>query len=130
MANVLRVLVADDNTAVSDVLAALIRCEAGLDVLATVASADDAIALAESGAPDVAVVDVRMPGGGAYAMRGIKRVSPGTRIIAYSGTSDLLVQREVFAAGASDYVLKSSSPDKILAAIRRQDRERTTGPPS
>ncbi len=126
----LSVLVADDNAAVSDVLATLIRAEAGLDVLATVASADDAIALAESGAPDVAVVDVRMPGGGAHAMREIKRVSPATRIIAYSGASDLLIQREMLAAGASEYVLKGSSPDKILAAIRRHDPERSTAPPA
>ena len=70
-------------------------------------------------APDVALVDVRMPGGGASAARGIKARSPGTRVLAFSAHDDALTMRQMFEAGADGYVVKGSPVAEIIAAISR-----------
>lgn len=115
----LRVLIAEDNVAVSGALAALIRSEPRLELVDTVADAAAAIAQAGVELPDVAIVDVRMPGGGAWATREIRRVSPATSVIAFSGTNDPLTVSDMLAAGASTFVVKGSSTETIVASIEQ-----------
>jgi DNA-binding NarL/FixJ family response regulator len=115
----IRVLIAEDDAAVSHVLAALIRIEPGLELVDAVVNADAAIALAGAELPDVAIVDVRMPGGGAWATREIRHVSPGTSVIAFSGTDDPASVNEMLAAGAAAYLVKGSSTDTVIAAIEQ-----------
>lgn len=126
MTELLRVLIAEDDFAVSGALAALIRSEPRLEFVDAVADADAAIALAGAERPDVAIVDVRMPGGGAWATREIRRVSPDTSVIAFSGTNDPLIVNEMLAAGASAYVVKGSSTETIVTSIEQAG---TAGPP-
>ena len=59
----IRVLVADDEEGVRDVLGAVIASDPALTLIGSAAEADSAIALATEEQPDVALVDVRMPGG-------------------------------------------------------------------
>ena len=70
--------------------------------------ADQAILVGGARAPDVAVVDVRMPGGGAGATRGIKLRSPHTGVIAFSAHDDPLTRQEMLDAGADGYLVKGS----------------------
>lgn len=78
------------------------------------------IELAGTLAPDVAVIDVRMPeGGGAAAARGIRQVSPSTRIVALSAYEDRTTVLEMLRAGAVGYVVKGTSPREIVEAINR-----------
>ncbi len=114
-----RVLIAEDNLSVNRALASLILSEPGLELVAAVADAAAAIAAAAAERPDVAIVDVRMPGGGAQAAREIRRVSPGTSVIGFSGTNDAATVREMHAAGASGYVVKGASTAALLAAIEQ-----------
>ena len=80
----IRVLVAEDEPSVRAALVALIQAEPSLELVGEAAAAPEAIALATKHQPDVAVIDVRMPGGGgAAAVRGIKRKSPDTRMPAF-----------------------------------------------
>lgn len=114
----MRVLLAEDDAVIGFVLGALIESEPDLELVGTVADAEAAIASAASVTPDVAIVDVRMPGGGARAAREISRVSPTTRILAFSGATDPLVVQEMMDAGASRYIVKGTDPEMILSAIR------------
>jgi EAL domain-containing protein (putative c-di-GMP-specific phosphodiesterase class I) len=68
--------------------------------------------------PDVALVDVRMPGGGGpTAARAIRQRCPGTRVMALSASDDRATVLEMLEAGAIGYLLKGSSIDQILEAV-------------
>ena len=70
--------------------------------------------------PDVALLDVRMPGGGgSRAAREIRRRSPETRIVAFSATTDPRTVASMVRAGAVGYVGKDQPGDEVLRAIHR-----------
>jgi EAL domain-containing protein (putative c-di-GMP-specific phosphodiesterase class I) len=82
--------------------------------------AEEAIALAETIRPDVAIVDVKMPaGGGPRAARGIMQASPDTRVIALSAHEDRETVLEMLRAGAVSYLVKGTAPDEIVRSIGR-----------
>jgi EAL domain-containing protein (putative c-di-GMP-specific phosphodiesterase class I)/ActR/RegA family two-component response regulator len=113
------VLLADDDSAIRDVLKALIASEPALELTDAVGTAAAAIEAARRRPPTVALVDVRMPGGGAMATRGIKQCSPDTRVLALSVHEDRVHVLEMLEAGADGYLVKGSSIDAIAAGITR-----------
>jgi EAL domain-containing protein (putative c-di-GMP-specific phosphodiesterase class I)/DNA-binding NarL/FixJ family response regulator len=116
----IRVLIADDDPGVLDTLGRLIGAEQWMDLVGSASDADGAAALARSLQPDIAVVDVRMPGGGGpRAAREIRACSPQTRVVALSAFDDPEVVLEMLEAGAVGYMVKDASGDEILACIRR-----------
>jgi EAL domain-containing protein (putative c-di-GMP-specific phosphodiesterase class I)/DNA-binding NarL/FixJ family response regulator len=116
----IRVLIADDDPGILDSLGRLIGAEESMDLVGTAADADEAASLAATLHPDVAVVDVRMPGGGgSRAAREIRACSPETRIVALSAFDDPDVVLGMLEAGALGYMVKDASGDEILACIRR-----------
>jgi EAL domain-containing protein (putative c-di-GMP-specific phosphodiesterase class I)/DNA-binding NarL/FixJ family response regulator len=118
--NPIRVLVADDEDSVLAVLESLIESDPGLDLVGMVKDAEAAIDAAEHEQPDVALVDVRMPGGGGVrAAREIRRRCPATRVIALSAFEDRETVLAMLRAGALAYVAKGDSTREILRAIRR-----------
>ena len=110
---------ADDNALVRDLLHAVLGRSRDFEVVVAVADASGAIAAAGEHHPDIALVDVRMPGGGPAAARGIRKASPGTRIIALSSYDDAVSVRLMLAAGAVSYVVKGTPPDELLDVMRR-----------
>ncbi len=116
-------LVAEDEAPLRAALCDLIAWADGLEVAGVAADADEAIACATGTQPDVALLDVRMPGGGGpRAARVIATVSPATRSVAISAYDDRSTVFEMLAAGAVGYVVKGESPDEILEAVRRAAR--------
>jgi EAL domain-containing protein (putative c-di-GMP-specific phosphodiesterase class I)/CheY-like chemotaxis protein len=115
----IRVLIAEDETEVREALASLIGSEPALELTDAVADAEGAIEAATRHRPAVALLDVRMPGGGAMAARGIKHGSPGTSVLALSGSHDRAMVLEMLEAGADGYLVKGDAPDAIIAAIKR-----------
>jgi PAS domain S-box-containing protein len=115
----IRVLVAEDEQPLRDAICDLVAGEAGMDVIGAAASAQEAIELAHATTPDVALVDVRMPGGGPEASRGIRERSPETRVLALSAYDDQATVLEMLSAGAVGYLVKGTSPVEIVDAIRR-----------
>jgi EAL domain-containing protein (putative c-di-GMP-specific phosphodiesterase class I) len=116
----IRVLIADDEQSVLDVLTALMDAESDLEVAASARDAETAIQLAMREQPDVAVLDVRMPGGGGpRAAREILRRSPDSRVIALSAHEEIDSVLEMLRAGALGYVVKGDSTDAIVKAIHR-----------
>jgi PAS domain S-box-containing protein len=117
------VLVADDDAAVRQALADLISDEPGLRLVAVASSADEAIQLAAEHQPAVAVLDVRMPGGGGpRAAEGIRVCSPQTRILALSAHEEKASVYEMLSVGASGYLVKGSSDKELVDAIYRATR--------
>ena len=115
-----RVLVADDDSSVVDVLRALIHSQEDLRFIGAANDTEHAIALAVREQPDVALLDVRMPGGGGVrAAREISRRCPGTRVIALTAHEDEATVIAMMAAGANAYVPKGESTERILREIHR-----------
>ena len=119
----IRVLVADDDPLIRGAVADILGSEPDIDLVGVASDALEAIAIAEAADPDVALVDVRMPGGGGPgAAVGIHEASPATRVVAYSVYDDSTSIREMIHAGAIGYVVKGASLDEVLEAIRRASR--------
>jgi len=116
----IRVLIAEDEAAVREALAELVSSDPDMDVVGTACDADQAIEVARSERPDVALVDVKMPsGGGPRAARGIRRESPQTHVVALSAYNDRRTVLEMLRAGVVGYIVKGTSADEILYTIRR-----------
>lgn len=115
----IRVLIAEDDAAVRGALSDIIRTEGTLELAAAVADGEQAIDAAAREQPHVALLDVRMPGGGAVAVRGIKRVSPDTSVLALSAHDDRATVLEMLEAGVSGYLVKGSSISVIIDSIER-----------
>jgi EAL domain-containing protein (putative c-di-GMP-specific phosphodiesterase class I)/FixJ family two-component response regulator len=116
----IRVLIAEDDRAVRDALASLIESEPGMALVGAAANADEVIDLAGRIQPDVALLDVRMPGGGgARAARELRVCSPETRVIALSGSDDHSSVLEMLEAGCVGYLVKGGPIQLILDTIHR-----------
>jgi len=113
------VLLADDQALVRGGLRLIVDAEPDLQVVGEAADGAEAVALAETLAPDVVLMDIRMPvlDGIAATQRLLHRV-PATRVIMLT-TFDLdEYVVEAFRAGASGFVLKTAPPGQLVAAIR------------
>ncbi|MET8998817.1 response regulator transcription factor [Amycolatopsis sp. Hca4] len=116
----LRVLISDDDVMIRDVLKEVLDAEPDIAVVAVAGDADEAIRLAERHRPAVAVLDVRMPGGGgARAAREIARCSPHTAILAFSAYADRASIAGLAAAGVTEYLVKGAPNTAIVEAVRR-----------
>ncbi len=109
-----RVLVADDDDNVRSALEQLIDGSPGFEVIGCAAETNEAIALAATHYPDVAVLDISMPGGGGLrAAAEICQLSPDTKIVALSARSDSGSKSAMGAAGAVRYVVKGDDVDLL-----------------
>lgn len=113
------VLLADDHAVVRETLAQWLATESDMAVVGTVGNGEDAVAESARLEPDVAVLDVDMPGVLAFeAAARIAAEVPRTRILFLSGfTHDRYIE-QALAVKASGYVSKSEPPASIAAAIR------------
>jgi DNA-binding NarL/FixJ family response regulator len=115
----IRVLVAEDAPVVRTALAALISADPALELVGMAEDAVEAIELARATRPDVAIIDVKMPGGGgSRATREILWHSPETRVLALSARAERDCVLEMRAAGAACYMLKGMPAQQILRTIR------------
>ena len=120
----LRVIVADDDPMIRMALSEVLAAEADLDVVAVAEDADQAIELAAAHTPDVAVLDVRMPGGGGpRAAREIRIRSPRTQLLAFSAYDDSGAAEELKRIGVREYLIKGITNKEIVAAVRRAGAE-------
>ncbi len=114
----IRCVVADDHPPVLDALVQVLEAS-GIDVVGTARSGEEAVALVSRLRPDVALLDVRLPGlSGVDALRRIALVAPDVRVCLYTGYSDPALLREGLAAEAAAVVLKESPVEEIVHAVR------------
>jgi PAS domain S-box-containing protein len=123
------VLVAEDDGRLRTAICDLVSRAEGLELVAVAADADEAIERARALAPEVALLDVRMPGGGGLrAAREISVISPATRSIALAASHDRSDVLGMLRAGTVGYVLKGGLPEEVVEAIRRAARGQSSLP--
>ncbi|MFI7051317.1 response regulator [Streptosporangium canum] len=115
----IRVTVADDQAVVRMGITAVLGAEPDITVVGQAADGDTAVAQAASLRPDVAVLDIRMPGAdGLTATRRITAEVPGTKVVVLTTFG---LDEYVFAAlraGAAGFLLKDADPERIIDAVR------------
>ena len=116
----IRLLLADDQALVRGALAALLDLEPDLSVVAEVASGDAVVAAAQEHHPDVALLDVEMPGmDGIEATRALKRALPATRVLMVTTFGRPGYLRRALQAGADGFVVKDTPARQLADAVRR-----------
>lgn len=119
----LRVLLVDDHRIVRKGVRALLTSRFDIDVVGEAASGEEAMEQVSQLNPHVVLMDVDMPGiGGIEATRRITSLHPDLRVIGLSLHEEEGVIDAMFEAGASRYVLKDASPEKLMGAIRSLQR--------
>src|SRR5262245_1548482 len=114
----IRVLIADDHTIVRQGLRAILVRE-GFEIVAEAATGRDALRLAETHHPEVAMLDLAMPGlNGVDAAREIMRSSPGTRTLLLTQHSEEPYITAAMKAGIHGYVLTSQAASDLVDALR------------
>jgi len=116
---VLRIVIADDHEIVRQGVKNLVENEADLEVCGEATIGRDAVDLVTKLKPDVAILDISMPGlNGIDAARQILKVQPKTKILMFTMHEAEQLVHEVFNAGAHGYLLKSDAGRHLIAAIR------------
>jgi two-component system response regulator DesR len=116
----IRVLLAEDQAMVRGALAALLRLEEDIEVVAEVARGDEVLPAALKTLPDVALLDIEMPGGGGLnAAQRLHERLPSCRIVILTtfGRSGYL--RRAMESGAVGFLLKDAPAAELAIAIRR-----------
>jgi DNA-binding NarL/FixJ family response regulator len=114
----LRILLADDHDVVRHGLRSLLEAQEGWQVCAEALNGRDAVELAGKFLPDIAILDVSMPSlNGLDATRIIRKASPKTEVLIFTMHESEQLIREVLAAGAKGYLLKSDAARSVVAAV-------------
>lgn len=115
----IRVLLAEDQTMVREALASLLSLEEDIQVVAEVARGDDVLSVALESEPDVALLDIEMPGcDGLLAARELHERLPACKVVILTtfGRSGYL--RRAIESGAVGFLLKDSPAAELAVAIR------------
>lgn len=116
----IRVLIAEDQAMVRGALRALLAMEDDIQVVGEVARADELLAAAMSSKPDVALVDIEMPGGdGITAAAALSEKLPHCRSLILTTFGRPGYLRRAMATGAFGFLLKDAPPEQLAHAIRR-----------
>ena len=116
----IRVLLAEDQAMVRGALAALLSREADIEVVAEVARGDTVVETALAARPDVALLDIEMPGGGGLmAAQALRTALPSCRVVILTtfGRSGYL--RRAMESGAVGFLLKDEPAKALAVALRR-----------
>jgi DNA-binding NarL/FixJ family response regulator len=116
---VIRVLVADDQSAVRGGFAALIAAEEEMEIAGEAGNGREAVDLARRVFPHIVLMDIRMPVlDGIEATRRIVRAQPATRVLILTTFGLDTYVYDALRAGASGFMLKDAPPEEIAAAVR------------
>lgn len=114
------IILADDHQVIREALRLLLETQADLQVVGETGDGLTAMQLTEQHRPDVLIVDMMMPGlSGLEVARRTKRVSPVTKVIVLSMYDTESYVVESLQAGVAGYVLKQSSSQELVFAIRQ-----------
>jgi two-component system response regulator DesR len=127
---VIRVLIAEDQAMVRGALRALLAMEDDIEVVAEVSRADELLARALESKPDVALVDIEMPGGdGITAAAALHEKLPQCRSLILTTFAKPGFLRRAMATGSFGFLIKDAPPEQLAHAIRRTARgERVVDP--
>ena len=112
----MRVLVADDQSHVRSALRLLLAQEPGITVVSEAADVEQALRMAAEQCPDLVLLDWELPGQNSTTLlHALRAVQPGSRVIALSGRPE--ARQAALDAGADGFVSKGDPPERLLAAV-------------
>jgi two-component system response regulator DesR len=116
----IRVMLADDQALVRGALASLLALEADIEVVAELGTGEDVLTAAKEVAPDVALLDVQMPGpDGLTVAAELRTALPACRVLICTAFGRPGYLSRAMSAGAAGFVVKDSPPEQLTDAIRR-----------
>jgi two-component system, NarL family, response regulator NreC len=122
----IRVLIADDHAVLRAGLRMLLSAQPDIDIVGEAANGVEATRQASALRPDVALLDLSMPGPRSGAViREVLRVSPETRVLILTMHDDAAYMRAAMAAGASGFLVKKAADSDLISAIRAVHAGRT-----
>lgn len=114
----IRVVVADDHPMFRAGVVASLSAVPDIEVVAQAEDARSALAQARDLLPDIALLDINMPGGGLEAARDITAACPATRVVMLTVSEDEDDLLAAMKAGASGYVLKGAGASELVSVLR------------
>ena len=119
MTHRIKVVLAEDGDVLRRSLADSLREQPDIQVLDEAADGEELVALCRETPPDVAVVDIRMPGmDGVAACKILRSELPEVRLLILTTFDDDEYLREMFGLGVDGYLLKTGSPPRLAEAVR------------
>lgn len=116
----IKVLLADDQALVRGALAAMLGLESDIEVVAQVGSGAEVLPAALVAQPDVALLDVQMPGGdGLDAAAALRKALPACRVVVLTTFGRPGYLARAMRAGAAGFVVKDAPPEQLVDAVRR-----------
>lgn len=126
----MRLVLIDDHPLFRAGVARILSTEPDLSVVGEGSSAEEAIELVASLAPDILLLDIDIPGNGISSLRAIRNASPSTRVILLTAAVSEQLLAEGFRAGAKGYVLKGVPARELASIIRSVYAGQGYAPPS
>ncbi len=116
----IKILIADDHAVVREGTRQILEREPDLDIVAEAVDGEEAVKLAGSSRPDVAIIDIAMPGiDGIEATRQIKELYPAVTVLILTAYDDDQFIFGLIEAGAAGYLLKSVRGKELIDAVRQ-----------
>lgn len=116
----IRVLLAEDQSMVRGALAALLALEGDVEIVAEVARGDEVVPAAEASQPDVALLDIEMPGiDGLEAAAALRERLPSCRVLILTTFGRPGYLRRAMESGVAGFVIKDAPAAELAGAIRR-----------
>lgn len=116
--NRIRVVVADDHILARKAIRTILCDDPAFEVVGEAASGPEAVEAVRRLAPDLVLMDIRMPGGGIQATRAIKAEFPQVKVVVITVSDDVQDLFEAIRSGAQGYLLKNLAPEEWTAYLR------------
>ncbi len=114
-----RVLVADDASFMRQMIREIVEAE-GHEVVGEASDGDEVVEEFKRLQPEIVTMDIVMPKrSGIDALRAIRKVDPGARVVMCSALGQETLVMEALQAGARDFIVKPFKPDSVLATLRK-----------
>ncbi|MFQ5688399.1 MAG: response regulator [Candidatus Scalindua sp.] len=114
------VLLAEDHHIVREGVSSLLSMEKDIDIIGEAKDGDEAVKMAKDLCPDVVIIDITMPVlNGITAVKQIKRYLPDTKVLILTIHTNEQYINEAFDAGVSGYILKETTCEYLVDAIRK-----------
>ena len=116
--SVIRILIVDDHPVVCSGLTSMLSMQAGLEVMGSAASGEEALAIVQRDCPDLMLLDIRMPGmDGIAVLNALKQMEHAPRVMVLTSFEKEEDIYRAIRAGAHGYLLKDTSEAEMTAAI-------------
>ena len=116
--NIIRILIVDDHPVVCSGLTSMLSVQAGIEVIGSASSGEEALSIVRRDLPDLMLLDLRMPGmDGIGVLNALKKMERAPRVVVLTSFEKEEDIYRAIRAGAHGYLLKDTSESEMIAAI-------------